>query len=503
MATYYVDRSHGSADDDNAGTSESLPWLTLHRAVDGISVREVGGSTGPGGIGGEGNPYTPVVAGDTVYVKSGTYTDNTAAADNDPVVKYNSTNAGTSGSPITFKAFPGHRPVVTRQLHSPADGDNQPVIGAYGANKNYITWSGFELGAGTDARLDGGSESRATTLTGCILEYLYIRKGSPSAWDGTGNWSGIYVQACDSCIVRHNDIGDVYYSDRAADNAAGVKAYAAEGLLIHNNTITNCNVGIGTKTSNRNTIVEYNFIYLTTLAGIRTGNVNAARTVYGNIYRYNVIVNVGERGIYYESNMDQVKNEYFYNNTVWCGTAATNHASVSSSTVGRIGIYLAQSPTLATSGDERPLWLYNNIFVRNSTNSSTVRGHQSHGVTDGIVANSLINYNLFWGTGGAHFACQENAGGTTTTALATWQALTDTPDLNSVAGSDPLFTVAGGGNVATNYKLQAGSPAVNAGRVGGVGGGAAVNIGAYATGNEVIGAGSTSTNWATCAGGMA
>ncbi|MFZ5469799.1 MAG: putative Ig domain-containing protein [Myxococcota bacterium] len=472
-ATYYVDQNHGNASDANAGTSESAPWLTLHRATDGVPTRETGGS---------GGPYSPVVAGDTVYVKNGTYADNTTAVDNDPTVKFNPTNAGTAGNPITFRAYPGHRPVVTRNLRQ--DGDNNPVIGASGANKNYITWSGFELGAGTDARCDGGGEAQTTSLTGCIIENLYIRKGYPSAWDRTGNWSAIYFQACIACIARNNDIGDVYYNeDRANANAAGIKLYGNNDIRIYNNDIRTCNTGIHIKSSNQNTLVENNLIYRTNWAAIQVGNANALRNAYGDIIRNNVIANPGEICLRLQGNAS-IKNIYFYNNTCWGGTAATNESGVASP--GRIGAIADPGPTLGLSGGERPIWIYNNIFVRNSSDSSGTRGQQVHDATAGIIANSLLNYNLYWGTGGAHFNIQEQARGTTYTTLGAWQALSEAPDANSIAGSDPLFQVPGGGNVATNYMLQSGSPAINAGRVGGTSGGAAVNIGAY-TGSECIG----------------
>ena len=52
--TYYVDQDHTNADDDNAGTSESAPWETLLKACNTVD------------------------AGDTVYVKAGTYIDTSA-----------------------------------------------------------------------------------------------------------------------------------------------------------------------------------------------------------------------------------------------------------------------------------------------------------------------------------------------------------------------------------------------------------------------------------------
>src|SRR5262245_7606002 len=88
IGPYYVDKATGN--DDNNG-SISSPWKTLHRAMDGVSVYEVGGGAGAGGCGGASKRYgggsysgcSPnagimPAAGDTVYVLNGIYEDNRA-----------------------------------------------------------------------------------------------------------------------------------------------------------------------------------------------------------------------------------------------------------------------------------------------------------------------------------------------------------------------------------------------------------------------------------------
>ena len=50
-ADYFVDQLHPQAADENAGTSEEAPWLTLVQAVE------------------------TAAAGDTVWIKSGVYTE--------------------------------------------------------------------------------------------------------------------------------------------------------------------------------------------------------------------------------------------------------------------------------------------------------------------------------------------------------------------------------------------------------------------------------------------
>ena len=70
-----------------------------------------------------------------------------------------------------------------------------------------------------------------------------------------------------------------------------------------------------------------------------------------------------------------------------------------------------------------------------------------------------------------------------------WRASGHGLDQASLGGTtsifDPLFV--GPLTVATGFKLQTASPAKDAGRVGGLSTGAAVSMGAYATGTECIG----------------
>lgn len=104
-ATYYVSPS---GVDTNAGTS-GAPWKTLQKAAN------------------------TAVAGDTVIVRDGTYTDATAANR----VVFLSTS-GTSTSPITFKSENRHGAVI--------DGQNTKEYGiVFGNSTSHIVLDGFEL----------------------------------------------------------------------------------------------------------------------------------------------------------------------------------------------------------------------------------------------------------------------------------------------------------------------------------------------------------------------
>lgn len=80
-AVYYIDKDHVSASDSNAGTSQSAPWSTISKA------------------------NSTLVAGDTVYLKAGTYTAGTT--------NYIApANSGTAGNRITYQNYASDAVIV-------------------------------------------------------------------------------------------------------------------------------------------------------------------------------------------------------------------------------------------------------------------------------------------------------------------------------------------------------------------------------------------------------
>ncbi|MFB8247193.1 right-handed parallel beta-helix repeat-containing protein [Streptomyces sp. NPDC055952] len=130
--TYYVSPS-GS--DSNPGTSQAKPFRTLQKAAD---------STAPG---------------DTVSIMNGTYREQSGRADVMVISR-----SGTAAAPITFRAHPGHRPVIN------------PVSGWNGIRINgasHIAVRGLEI-KGNSAGISlaqaerGASTSKSTFNTNCL-----------------------------------------------------------------------------------------------------------------------------------------------------------------------------------------------------------------------------------------------------------------------------------------------------------------------------------------------
>lgn len=112
--TYYVSTAGNNSND---GLSESSPWLTVKKAVD------------------------TMVAGDTTYVRGGTYTTT-------GVIQFSVT--GTASAPIKLLNYPGELPIIT--YTSSAAGNGILIQNALGFTRaiGWITIEGFELSNGYD-----------------------------------------------------------------------------------------------------------------------------------------------------------------------------------------------------------------------------------------------------------------------------------------------------------------------------------------------------------------
>lgn len=145
MTTYYVNKNHPSASNSNAGTSASLPWLTLAKAT------------------------ATVAAGDTVHI-AGFYRETMTLA-----------TSGSSGSPIIWNfdvkgeyvgsAYAGMHGITAH------DSDNAAATRASCLNINEKTFNEIRnaifLGGTTAPVIDIGASNKAlegTLLQGCVAQ---------------------------------------------------------------------------------------------------------------------------------------------------------------------------------------------------------------------------------------------------------------------------------------------------------------------------------------------
>jgi parallel beta-helix repeat protein len=258
-SVYYVDQGHPVASDSNDG-SEDHPWLTVQKAAD------------------------TATAGDTVYIKDGTYDEIVTAK-----------HSGTAGNAITLKAYPGDSPVL--------DGTGQG--GWYGVftiqGEDYIRLEGLEIrnndtGWGVLVEHEEGNAGNAAT--NIELVDLEVIDTGGEAIQVRGNAHHVLIQGC---VVHDHD----------PDNYSGIDIYQWGGGRPHHVTVFGCTAynyrgfaGIASEQAD-SLVIENNATYDSAL-GIDIGSGDA------NIIRNNVVHDC-DTGIALSSNEDSE----VYNNTVY------------------------------------------------------------------------------------------------------------------------------------------------------------------------------------------
>lgn len=256
-ADYYV---APNGDDTNPGTL-AAPWRHIAYATCGGSYLCPIAT----------NNSNKLKAGDTLYLRAGTY--------NESNIRF--ANSGTAESPIRVTAHPNETPTIDGQY---TDGSGL----SWGAvifidNNHYITLEGLTVRRGLRANVRIGYDYYPTNIT--------IRNCDLSMFVASDNSGEITIVHGDNIIVEDNVLHG--YQPYALDtsqsqNAAGVHIFYAGNVTIKNNTIVDTHSGIYYKGSVDNgsiTKIENNLI----LDQKRWGVMSAKR---GLLLRNNIIVTV-------------------------------------------------------------------------------------------------------------------------------------------------------------------------------------------------------------------
>lgn len=157
--SYYVAPSGG----DGSAGSLSHPWKTISKAA------------------------STLVAGDTVYIRSGTYKEQITPS-----------NSGTANNQITYSNYPGESPVI--------DGQNA-LSGNYTGQINL------------------------SNVSFIVIDGLSITNAGPY-----NNNSGIMVDNCSNITIKNNSISNTVSS--------GIGIWDSQYVTVHNNEVSNaCNDG--------------------------------------------------------------------------------------------------------------------------------------------------------------------------------------------------------------------------------------------------------------------
>jgi len=256
-ADYYV-ATNGN--DSNPGT-EAQPWQHIAWATCGGSYLCPISTNNP----------NKLKAGDTLYIRGGTY--------NEYNIRF--ANSGALGNLITMKSYPSETAIIDGGFTTGSGLSWGAVI--FIDNNNYITLDGLTIKRGLRANVRIGYDYNPTNIT--------IKNCDISDFVASDNSGEITIVHGGNIVIENNLLHG--YQPYALDtsnslNAAGVHIFYAGDVTIRNNIIYNTQGGIyykGSWDNGSTTIIENNSIYNQD----RWGIMSAKR---GTIIRNNIIRNV-------------------------------------------------------------------------------------------------------------------------------------------------------------------------------------------------------------------
>jgi hypothetical protein len=392
-ATYYVAPPASGGSDSNPGTI-GLPWATWNKAI------------------------TTATAGDTVFVRAGTYTVSASAV---------TANAGTSASPVTIKAYPGETPTIT------SSGIRVLTV----VQKPYWTFDGLTFIA--SGILDG--EGAIIKVTNYDASHAVIQNCHFQAISSVGhdNVACVMLQAgyASYALIQNNTFVGFHNAPDGTSKVLGIQYLGitgAVGVKILHNTFDTFDMGIYVKHANGDTSaatgaeIAYNCIRNCDRSGL-SGN-----ATYINIHD-NLFVGTGT------SAGDGAMQCQIMQGQNGGGTLG-HHSTINHNTLYKAGLYLDNSAGPITYTN-----VTNNIF---STQAFTAVWR-----TPTTPHYTTLDYNLY--VSGTTKVIGEYGVNYT---LATWRTHYG-GDANSLSAS-PIYVGGAAPVTIADYALAAGSPGHNA-----------------------------------------
>ena len=375
------------------------------------------------------------VAGDTVYFRNGTYlAPITASSGYTPA--FHPEHSGADGNPIIFKAYLGEVPYIDNGNNS----GSVHTVGSFGAYYNdYIIWDGFHTRSIPDVNNQAKAvmiyHSNYVTIQNCVIEGYST---------GISNNNCIRLDYADYATIKNNKL----YSNKGVNspdvNCAAIMSYYAHYISVSNNDIYDSDTAIYDKVDGENNSYYLNHIWNCGYGFHINLTANDCHTVsvYQNIFRditETWAIEIVEGG----AQEGTANNFKFFNNVIY------NSLGISEDAPG------------VTETE-----IYNNII------SSDISAHDGLRIYTG--ASKIVDYNDYFNVSRWNI---DGYDGSYYTDFSVWQSSVNV-DLHSL-NSNPFFVNAGGIEPA-DYKLSTTSLCIGAGKDD-------VNMGAYITGDEIIG----------------
>ncbi len=383
-------------------------------------------------------------AGNIVQIQNGTYSTTGSA------FEVHSSWSGTLGNYTVLRAE------LPRQvIFEGFDGSTYPAgirQGIVVNNANYIEYDGFEIKRGVHKGFSSYNCHHVTLKNSEIHDLLYSRQAGYATGD---NIEGVRIENASDILLSNLKIYDIS-NGISHHNSSAIKTYNTTSPIVVEYVTAYGTNGSGLffkEASSRHAIVRNCYVHGVTEGAIGPEASGATGAYYNNVFYDNSSIGFwGQEGA-------GTRNIDFYNNTV----------VVENTNVGGM-------TKLYFSGNDSVNW-YNNVVAR--LNGRTNGSYGDVNFSSAACVN-VADYNLYPSTG---FKAGLGVGGAVVTysTLAAWKSALGGLENLSTLG-DPSFTLTGTG--AERFKLDTGSPCINAGRVGGVSGGSVVNQGAYSSSGQ-------------------
>lgn len=312
-ATYYVDKDNTQSNDSNPGT-QALPWKTIGKAS------------------------TTMVAGDTVIVNAGTYSENLSPS-----------QSGTSGNRITYRA------------------SGTVNINTANINMGYITVDGFTVIGGTNISSTGDCRQYSFQIgaNGNYLEILnnhfigtsifwnYVSPGeTPTGMLVKGNRLEGYSCPEGDCVVMHIFGTNHIIENNEIGPASDIDAFRLWG---HDNIIRN------------------NYVHDLTYTIGGAAHMDIVQTFalnnwwgYDNIIENNLFINSESQMMMLESNANQDTRNFTFRNNVFANFNVNSEGKQVNANLGITGINFFNNTFYNVgifSGGNIPVTFKNNIFI--------------------------------------------------------------------------------------------------------------------------------------------
>ena len=381
--------------DSNPG-SLALPWKTIQHAA------------------------STVQAGDTVYIRAGTYTE--------------SVNIGVSGSatagPVTFQSYPGEQAIIDGTGLTPSTSDVQGLINI--VNQSYVTINGLEIQNYQTSNSNAVPAGIWITGSGSHIQILNnIVHNIVTTSEANGNAFGIAVYgsgssattSLDTVTLSGNQVYDLKTGESESVNVDGnVTNFVISNNVIHDND----NIGIdaiGFEGVSSNSAVDFarggeisdNTVYnISAISNAGEGDEYDADGIYVDggsqiVIERNIVHNVdigiemaSEHSGHNTTSVITRDNIVYDDNSVGIsiGGYANNVGGTDSCTI--VNNTLFENDTKNTGSGEFQIQYHatNNIFENNIV-YSTSQGLLINSYTNSTPDPATTDYNIYFSAGGS------------------------------------------------------------------------------------------------------